>query len=150
MASSILPRTIYLFLKGNVVFSKRGPVGRCVQCRSFYSHSYLNSKVSPTSGEIQFHVNHASIPETCRLCSSRVELCGPMWLGQLHCRDFVKKVLSLLQQKDDNKNLGTLSRIIGFLTVISEVFFRIAYCNHDLGRKSKVRFSILFRKWPLS
>lgn len=69
-------------------------------------------------------VNKETVPQRCEICDSRVDICGPMWLGPLHDLKFVEKVLEVSQNQELLPHLGTRDRIKGMLSVISEVCAR--------------------------
>ena len=66
-------------------------------------------------------VSKETIPQQCAVCASRIDACGPMWIGALHDNKFVEKVLEVSQNTELLPHLGTRDRIKGMLSVISEV-----------------------------
>lgn len=61
------------------------------------------------------------VGEHCVHCGYVNHLCGPMWGGQLHNRDFIDRILKLVDEEEAKTEppttYGTLKRVRGMLTV---------------------------------
>lgn len=95
---------------------KRGLIGRCVQCKTLQHSPFL---IKNTEGT-KFTFNRTLVNPLCLCCGARVEQCGPMWIGEIHDTEFVRKVLADARS-DASVHIGTKDRIDGLLSVISEV-----------------------------
>jgi tRNA (guanine26-N2/guanine27-N2)-dimethyltransferase len=50
------------------------------------------------------------------------QVCGPMWLGPLHEREFIDELITTVEAEKDN--YGTFARMKGMLTMAREVSFK--------------------------
>lgn len=49
-------------------------------------------------------INKLSLPSSnCDVCGSDYDLMGPIWLGEIHNKEFVEKALATLKDKEKNK-----------------------------------------------
>lgn len=87
-----------------------------MQCKTTQCYPFLIKSPKDT----RFLFNRMLLEPSCPCCGSRVEQCGPMWIGDIHDTDFVKQTLSDVRTSP-SPHLGTRDRIDGFLSVISEV-----------------------------
>lgn len=55
----------------------------------------------------------------CSYCGYTNHICGPMWGGQLHEKEFIDEILKIVEEeeKKDTSNYGTLKRVRGMLTM---------------------------------
>ncbi len=106
-------------------------MGKCVQCRSLSHQPFMTVNMEGKQQVFSTRPD-AVISEKCTVCDSRMELCGPMWLGPIHDAQFVKQVLDTAMLPENNY-MGTRDRIQGFASIIYEVCHRsdprIAWSN---------------------
>lgn len=96
----------------------RGLVFRCVACKSMQMYPLLVKQVSKS---VKFVKNTASFPNCCSICSSRVEINGPLWIDRIHDHDFSRAVKESVLTADNFPLFGTKPRIVGLSSLISEV-----------------------------
>lgn len=55
----------------------------------------------------------------CTYCGYTNHICGPMWGGQLHEKEFIDNILELVDEEEDREKspYGTLKRVRGMLTM---------------------------------
>ncbi|XP_014213045.1 probable tRNA (guanine(26)-N(2))-dimethyltransferase [Copidosoma floridanum] len=63
-----------------------------------------------------------AVDKLCEFCQHKHHLGGPIWIGPLHDKDFVHRILAEIDSEDDNgtKKLGTIIRIRGVLHMVYE------------------------------
>jgi tRNA (guanine26-N2/guanine27-N2)-dimethyltransferase len=99
--------------------SKTGLLATCSGCKS-YSIQNLGKYESFGNGK-----NKRAAPATiaikpeCDNCGFVNHISGPFYIGELHNPAFLQQIIAHTSQNKDN--YGTYDRMIGMLTVISEV-----------------------------
>jgi tRNA (guanine26-N2/guanine27-N2)-dimethyltransferase len=104
-----------------IFFSKSSLLFYCHGCKSFATHPL--GKVSDHEKGIKYGVNPLALESTCPVCEGRYQVGGPIYSGPLHDNTFVTDMLSYV--KENQEKFGTQTRMIGMLSVISEVTLRI-------------------------
>ncbi|PWN34820.1 N2,N2-dimethylguanosine tRNA methyltransferase [Meira miltonrushii] len=103
--------------------SKMGAVFTCTGCQS---HSALpfgrhHENNETRSGQILDKFQPGAGPtigSACDQCGSRYHTAGPMWLGQLHDKNFCQEVLSIV--RGEPEKFATRARINGMVGTASE------------------------------
>ncbi|XP_023227899.1 tRNA (guanine(26)-N(2))-dimethyltransferase-like [Centruroides sculpturatus] len=94
--------------------NKLAMVYKCVGCETFHlqplGKSQNKDKISPAHGP--------PVNMNCDNCGQRHQLGGPIWMSELHDRDFVKDLIKCTEE--DLNCYGTSRRMIGVLNVIAE------------------------------
>lgn len=95
-----------------------------VKCSGCYSTiNQQMGKMSPPNekGARKYGLAKISrgVSDNCQFCGYTNHLCGPMWGGHLHNKDFIKSILKLVneEEKKDESVYGTLKRVRGMLTM---------------------------------
>lgn len=116
-------------LKVKNLITELGSVKVCNNggCQSFFNqpfgerHERMSKKDKPYS-KIST-AKSIDIGENCPFCDKRLHVVGPMYLGQLHDKEFCDRILEINKQHqvdEETKGLyGTVKRIEGMVTVAS-------------------------------
>ncbi|EJU05611.1 N2-dimethylguanosine tRNA methyltransferase [Dacryopinax primogenitus] len=103
--------------------SKTGTIYVCSGCQSWRVQPLGKYVEDPGKGRGNKWRLAQGPPEgmgdRCSECGEKWHVAGPMWIGPLHQRDFVQRVLSHVQ-KEGEERYGTWQRMKGMLTVVSE------------------------------
>ncbi|XP_011871745.1 PREDICTED: probable tRNA (guanine(26)-N(2))-dimethyltransferase [Vollenhovia emeryi] len=103
--------------------NKIGMLYQCKGCKSVSFQPFVTRK-SPKNYKLS---NAPAVDKLCKHCQHEHQMGGPIWLGPLHDREFVSRLLSNL----DTMELGTLKRMEGVLTMIHEELDTPLYYNLD-------------------
>ncbi|OXU20229.1 hypothetical protein TSAR_006152 [Trichomalopsis sarcophagae] len=109
--------------------SNLGLVYQCVGCESLT----LQPLGTNPSNNV-YKLPHApAVDKLCSICNHRHHMGGPIWLGPLHDKNFVQKILTEIDSPEDNnlKALKTLRRIQGILHVVHEELENPLYYQLD-------------------
>ncbi|MCO5549580.1 hypothetical protein L7F22_003052 [Adiantum nelumboides] len=103
--------------------SKMGAVFTCTGCQSYsalpFGRHHENNETR--SGKVLDKFQPGAGPtigSSCDQCGSRYHTAGPMWLGQLHDKDFCQEILSIV--RGEPEKFATRSRINGMVGTASE------------------------------
>lgn len=95
-------------------------VYHCSQCGSFHEQPLgrTSEKVTKKNQTIKKYsvAQGPSVDSKCKFCGGTYHLAGPMYSGPLHNREFIRQVLQVNANHDDN-TYGTRRRIEGMLTL---------------------------------
>jgi tRNA (guanine26-N2/guanine27-N2)-dimethyltransferase len=102
--------------------SKKAYIFQCKGCESFFLQpvgkkyeEHSSRKYKPSTGPI--------VNRLCDLCEHEFYLGGPLWADPIHQRDFIIQLLNSINTTQ--KAFGTIQRMCGFLTLISEVGYSL-------------------------
>lgn len=99
------------------------PFGRMVETKS------KNPNNTNVNRNYRFATAPQAISSHCQECQSPFFVAGPMWLGPLHDKTFVDKMLDVVNAPD--ANYATSSRLKGMLTVARSVSL-LSDCFHHI------------------
>ncbi|XBW36357.1 hypothetical protein QEN19_001936 [Hanseniaspora menglaensis] len=129
-------------LKVKNLITELGSVKVCNNggCQAFFTqpfgerHERMSKKDKPFS-KIST-AKSINVGENCPFCEKRLHIVGPMFLGQLHDKEFCERVLEINKQHEVNietKNqFGTTKRIEGMVTVASSEIDTCFYFSPSL------------------
>lgn len=86
---------------------------RCASCKYFELLPLLKETKGSKPG-----VPHAP-NSSCPVCQSRLQLCGPVWNGKLHEKEFLSALIDQIKSSEESI-YKSKSRLIGMLSVAME------------------------------
>ncbi|XP_014278781.1 tRNA (guanine(26)-N(2))-dimethyltransferase isoform X1 [Halyomorpha halys] len=108
--------------------SKLSNIYLCVGCKSFFFHPL--GLMSKRDGKPpKYSLAHAPINTVCEHCGRHFQVGGPIWSAGLHDKDFIKKILTHLNNNSEKYN--TQRRIEGILSLLLEELETPLYCTLD-------------------
>lgn len=110
-------------IKVKELMSANEIVVKCSGCHATVNQQLGKISEPDTKGRRKYGLAKIKqgISEHCDFCGYTNHLCGPMWGGHLHNREFIDKILKIVDEEDANVNppttYGTLKRVRGMLTM---------------------------------
>eukprot|EP00834_Sanchytrium_tribonematis_P004714 NODE_247_length_11822_cov_1.182718.p3 type:complete len:487 gc:universal NODE_247_length_11822_cov_1.182718:3187-1727(-) len=92
-----------------------GIVYQCLKCK-WFTHQSIASK----NEKNRFSPSILSVEIQCPECTSELTMTGPIYLGSLHDKEFVKKLQASLEFNDKLKLLKEAKRIKGVLSAVMD------------------------------
>lgn len=97
-----------------------GYVYICSGCQSYFTQKFGHNE--PTKNNTKFVPSQAPSLTTnkCPNCDGNFHMVGPIWLGKLHDKDFVTKVIQTIEENTNKAGYSTEDRLIGMLKMANE------------------------------
>ncbi|PRT56177.1 tRNA (guanine(26)-N(2))-dimethyltransferase, mitochondrial [Wickerhamiella sorbophila] len=97
---------------------KSSTVYTCTGCKT--THIQPLGSVKEQNGNFKFgYAKGPVVGTTCEFCESPLHIAGPLWTGPLHSKEYVSKMLELVELLDQNI-YPTAPRIKGMLTLVNQ------------------------------
>lgn len=110
-------------IKVKELMSANEIVVKCSGCHSTVEQPLGKMSEPDSKGRKKYGLAKIStgVTTNCQFCDYTNHLCGPMWGGHLHNREFIDRILKLVDEeeakKDPETTYGTLKRVRGMLTM---------------------------------
>lgn len=105
--------------------SQTAMVYQCFGCKTF--HTQPLGGVQTNGNSVKHTYARLGCNVQCEECGNQMHVGGPMWNAPLHDKQFVEAMLSHLRSDDVASMYGTHQRMLGMLTVASEVILYWLY-----------------------
>ena len=103
--------------------SKLGHVYRCTGCESMHVQRLGEISKDDKGNTKYFTSRGPPVDRLCKYCRHPHTFGGPFWLDPIHDMPFVNRLQKTLEDIDsteNNNNFGTLDRMKGMVTLVSE------------------------------
>lgn len=100
-----------------------GHVFRCTDCLTIHTQPLLHPVIHKKKGseDTTSHLHHPSmISSDCDQCGGSMKMFGPMWLGDLHLKEFMQPLIQTIDTSDTfDHDEPLLKRLRGMIHLIA-------------------------------